>query len=74
MLSVAVVRIRKNYRGEVIEENIKITSDNPSLILEDFGRIFAKALTGNPHFIKFCEDYRKIGCLSLQGGDNPVDL
>ncbi|WP_338826263.1 hypothetical protein MTBGP_09590 [Moorella thermoacetica] len=71
MLSVAVVQIRKNYRGEVIEENIKIIPDNPSLILEDLGQIFAKAIIGNPHFIKFCEDYKKVDCLSLQGGYLP---
>lgn len=57
-MDVAIAKIRKNYKGEVIKEEIKVISDNPTLLLKDLGQIFARVLSNNSEFIKFCEEYR----------------
>lgn len=55
----AQVSIRKNLKGEVLEERIEPLATDPGPELTYLGHLYANALSQDPRFLEFCENYRR---------------
>jgi hypothetical protein len=53
------VTIRKTLKGEVLEEHIQPLAEDPGPELTFLGQLYAEKLSKDPHFIQFCENYRR---------------
>ncbi len=59
MLVMARVTVRKTITGETLEECIEPLPDDPGPELAYLGKLYAEKLSKDPHFLEFCENYRK---------------
>jgi hypothetical protein len=59
MLVMARVTIRKTLKGELLEERIEPLPDDPRPEVAFLGKLYAEKLSKYPHFIEFCDNYRK---------------
>ncbi len=59
MLIMARVTIRKTLKGDVLEERIEPLTDDPEPELAFLGQLYAEKLSKDPHFLEFCESYRR---------------
>lgn len=60
MLTVARFKIRKDFKGNVISEEIleEMPEELPAM-LKELGAIYAESFCQNRRFHEFCENYRK---------------
>ena len=60
MLNMALISIRKDFKGNVLSEKIlEILPDDPNKALADLGSILAKKIHQDPNFLRFCESYQR---------------